>query len=133
MAASKVTPGQQIAMDMAIGKYDDELAVIFESFLLRLDETDRSRKWSLTLSDLNVTQDDLTLGECARLERESGQDWQQMSGPLASAEHARRFLVLLFETRLKLPAVDAIARADAMPVNDVTDAFGAYVGDRPKG
>lgn len=132
-AKTKTSPGQQAAMDMTLGKFDDDLATVYEAFLNRIDATGHGIKWKLDLPDLHITQDDLTLGECVRLERESGMDWQQMSGPLASGEHARRFLVLFFETRLNLSAEDAAARADAMGINDVTNAFGAYIGDRPKG
>ncbi len=129
---TKVTSGEQIAMDLALGRHDADIKTIFEALLTRLSSNDLSVGWKLTLPDLELVQDDLTLDEAVRLEQESGFDWATMPKPLASAEHARRFLVMFFEKRLGLSPDDAAARVATMTALDTLDAFSLQVADVPK-
>lgn len=128
----KVTPTQQVAKDIAMGEHDGGLSDIFAAFLARLKETDQTRKWMLTLDDLEVTQEELTLDECVRLEEETGETWAEMAPPMSSATQAKRILVMFLETRLGLTPLEAAERAGAMTAPEVEQAYSAYVADNPK-
>ena len=112
------------------GHHDAELDSINEAIIKRTQEVDGPDvHWKVTLEDLAITEDDLTLDECVRWEKESGFNWRFLR-PTNSAQIVTTLLTILYQTRKELSEDDAVAKVGAMKAAQVEAAISSVVVER---
>lgn len=114
-AAAAKTPEQRVLDDIKAGRLDGSITSIIEAITDRVREGSVIMRWHVHLDDLDVSEDDLTIDEAYRVERESGGNWSDIN-PLQSAAHARALLVALFQTRKGLPYDEAVFEVGQLTV-----------------
>lgn len=83
--------------------------------------------WKLTVDNMSLTADDMTLAECERVEKATGTDWSHLN-PLESAGHAKAIITTLIA---RTDPAGADARAGAMTLKQLLSAYQLVDDDLP--
>ncbi len=79
--------------------------------------------WVINYPEHVFRETDLTIGECERIEMETGKNWRVLH-PLNSASQAKGILVVLLQSRCGKSLEEARTEVDALKANDFTDMLG---------
>ncbi len=104
------------------GFFDGRLVEIAEAIQQRVSTGEVAVRWRLKMDDLDLREDDLTLGEFFLWERMAGKTWERLK-PLASAADCRALLLVLGQERRSLDYDQAKAWVDAMPAKRLLESF----------
>lgn len=110
----------KLAQEIMLGRHDDDLPDIVKAVGERAVTTRTEVRWRLTLDDLVVDEDNLTLFELERVEAITGKSWLAID-PRRKASHCIAFLQAALESREGLSADDARERLGGLTVKQVAD------------
>lgn len=110
----------KLAQEILIGRHDDDLPDLVKAIGERAVTTRTEVRWRLTLGDLVVDEDNLTLFELERVEKITGQSWLAID-PRRKASHCIAFLQAALEAREGLSADDARGRLKDITAKTVAD------------
>lgn len=118
----KKDTAQDIAQRIAAGDFDGDLMPVLEAIQGRFASQATGLRWQLSLGDLLVTEDDLTLNEAYAIEKAAACNWVEID-PVRSANHCRAVVGVCLESRLNLSHAEVEARLDALTVSELVDAI----------
>ena len=118
---------REFKMAIRTGQLDEELSGLQDLITARLADKDGPDvRWSLTLGDLSVSEDDLTLQECFDWETRANVPWSLLK-PTISAHIAQALLVTVLISRQGMSEDDAVAKVGEFRAQQVMAAIGSYV------
>jgi hypothetical protein len=123
--AAAMTPAQKAEAAIKKGECDNGLDLVLNACLARVTAGAVGMTWRLSLDDLEVAEDDLTLGEADMLERLLDTSWGNVN-PLKSAEHAAALIRVTLHTRLGLSSEEAAERTAGYKVKTVVDSISQH-------
>lgn len=85
--------------EILLGRCDGGLADIHKAILKRIEEGSAILAWRITIGELVVRQDDITLDEAAALEDVTGQQWSALN-PVTSIAAFRAVALVCGQSRL---------------------------------
>lgn len=118
----KVDTFQAFAQEVAAGRHDDRIGDVMKVVTDRMTEASIIMAWRLTVGDLSVRDDELTLRESDLIERATGQNWQALN-PTSSAQDCLAIISVLYHTRLGMTVEDAAAEAGKLTLGEVASAI----------
>lgn len=125
MADPSVEPAK-VNAEILAGRYDGHLVELVEAVQQRFNSSDARKFWRITFDDLEWTEETVTLGEVATVERVLGVTWHDID-PAASAGHLQALIAAhLAEGDAELKFGDAMAKAKTMPMGDLLDVLSHY-------
>ena len=83
-----------------------------------VDENGPSLRWRITIGDAEMSETDMTVGECAQVEAITGRTWHTLT-PGESAEITRAFAVVTL-LRTVPTHKEALEKVSNMTVHDLT-------------
>lgn len=120
----------QIAKDLAMGRYDAEIPAIVEAVALRANQLKTDVRWRITLEDLVVDEENVTLDELVRVEELTKRTWLSVD-PRKSARDCKAFMQAVLESRAGLSAAEAVERLGSMRAPEIMAALAEYVVEPP--
>ncbi len=115
------------------GGYDDHLSDLFTAVLSRVREMDASTSWKITIGDVEVLRDDITLDEWATAEKLAGKSWAHLQVRLVATD-MRAVITALYHHRSELGELsldEAKAKAGALSGSEMFDRIEDVVVQRP--
>jgi hypothetical protein len=120
--AKKVDTFQAFVQEIAAGRHDDRIGDLFKALTDRMQESQVVMAWRLTVGELSVRDDDLTLQESDLIERATGQNWQALN-PTTSAQDCLAIISVLYHTRLGMDTDQATTEAGKLTLGDIASAI----------
>lgn len=115
------------------GGYDDHLSDLFTAVLSRVREMDASTSWKITIGDVEVLRDDITLDEWVTAEKLAGKSWAHLQVRLVATD-MRAVITALYHHRSELGELsldEAKAKAGALSGSEMFDRIEDVVVQRP--
>lgn len=121
--------GLRIAQEIALGRADDQLAAVINAITDRQVDGQSVICWKVSAPDLDleVTEEDFTVGEAEAIERDTGLTWDQV----APARSASVFLAVVKAALVARKGMTADAAAEAvraLPVSAAVAGISFYDG-----
>lgn len=107
------------------GDHDGELVDIVAAVKARINETGTKVCWRITLDDLEITEQSLTLPEAMSVERQTGKRWG-LWHPVNSAAEAGAVIVAVLIERQKMSTDDAFKRLGQYTAEQVISSISDY-------
>ena len=106
---------KRIVAEILAGQHEDAASDILAALLEFSRKNEDRVRWKITwpLHDLVVTEDDLTVEECLRVEKATGVRWHQID-PIDSVNEAAAILSVALSSRRDLPLEDATKQVGAL-------------------
>lgn len=123
--------GEQLALAIKTGAYDPHLLDLADAIAKRFTHSDTAKRWRFDWTSpdgehrIEVTEDDLTVDEAAKIEKITGKSWAELN-PMRSANHARAIGFVMLRDRLGLKQDDAEQVLKQMTVVDAVDSISEY-------
>lgn len=117
-AAPKGVDVDKFLEELVLGRHDGRLEDLFGAFRTRVEQKDGDVRWRLTLDDLVVDEDNLTLLECETAERLSGQSWLTLD-PKMSAHNCVSILIAALMHREGLTGKEARERIGSLTAMEI--------------
>jgi hypothetical protein len=112
--------------EVALGRHDDRLGELMQSVGSQALQTRTMIRWRLTLGDLVVDEDNLTLLEAERCEKLTGQSWHALD-PRRSASTCAAIMQAAIECRDGVSSAEARERLAPVTVKAwADDVFSEY-------
>ncbi len=104
------------------GDYDSRILDLADALTARLGAENGPRtSWRVTIGDQDMTEEDITVGECIQIEKLTGGTWHLLK-PGDSAEITQAFAVVC-ALRSGCTHEEALKRVSAMTVTDLVGAI----------
>jgi hypothetical protein len=113
---------QSFLQQIAAGRHDEHIGELLKAITDRVREASVVMAWRITVGDLTVRDDELTLIEADLIERGTGQTWEALN-PTTSAQDCLAILSVLFHTRKNLDPEAAKAEAGKLTLADIASAI----------
>lgn len=110
----------KIAQEILIGRHDDDLPALVKAIGERAVTTRTEVRWRLTLGDLVVDEENLTLLELERVENLTGKSWLVVD-PRKTAGYCIAMLQAAIESREGLSPDDARKRLTDITAKQIAD------------
>ncbi len=121
---------ERVVQNTKLGVYDGRLQEIMEAIQFRAAGGATAFRWKLTLEDVEVTEDNVTLGELVDIEKELDVSWVSIN-PARSAQQCATILRVCVATRSDLSEDAAKEKVDALTAGDILDLIDQYEVVRP--
>lgn len=133
MADPTVAPSKLTAEILA-GRYDGSLVDLVDAVRERFAASDVRKFWRIRFDGDEWTEETVTLGEIAAVERMLGLTWHQID-PAAAGTHLQALIAAhLAERDDDVKFADALVLAKKMPMGDLLDVLSHYEKpEAPKG
>lgn len=119
-----------IVGNILAGAVDGAHDQVLNAIALRLHAVNGGLRWKIDLPDVQVTQDELTLGEARLVQSLAKKSWLTID-PINDVAMTIAVITALLHTRAGLPLDKAVARVDKMPAVDVAQAIKQYTVSLP--
>jgi hypothetical protein len=113
---------QAFVQELSAGRHDDRVGELLTLITDRVRAASIVMAWRITVGDLSVRDDELTLIEADLIERGTGQTWEALN-PTTSAQDCLAILSVLYHTRKGLPPEEAQAEAGKLTLADIASAI----------
>lgn len=120
----------QLAKDVALGRYDAELPALVQAVGLRAVQLKTEVRWRITVDELVIDEENVTLGELERVEAITGRTWLQVE-PRQRARDCAAFMRAAMEARSGIDAATAADRVRAMTALEVMASLSEYLVEAP--
>lgn len=120
-----MTDVDKFTEELALGRHDDDLPRLVEAIGGRIVAAGGGTRWRISLADVVVDEDNLTLDECEKIEKATGRSWLTLS-PAHSATQARAVLRVALQSRLGLSDAETDDRLSKITVREVAEALSEY-------
>ena len=122
-------PVEKLALDITAGRYDDVLSTVVKAIAERQLAEASVLCWRITLPDLelDITEDDFTVGEAEQVQRETGLTWESVD-PVISANVFRAIVQSALMNRQGLDADEARDKVRALPARAAVESISTYDG-----
>ena len=114
-----------VLVDIKAGNFDGDLTDILKAVNFRMSTGQVATRWKIDLDDLEVTEDDMTVGELEQIEKALGINWSQIQ-PLRSASTAGAMLRVFLQTRGDKSEEEADELVTAMRLDELLKAVERY-------
>lgn len=121
---------KRIVAEILAGQHDDDINDIFQAVIEVARREDNRVRWRIvwTAHDLTITEDDLTVEECLKVEEMTKVPWHRID-PLDTVKEAAAILTVALHARRDLPMDDAVKQVGALGARSVMDMVGKYVAE----
>lgn len=113
---------QSFLQELSAGRHDERIGDLLQVVTDRMKEASVIMAWRITIGDLNVRDDDLTLAESDLIERTTGQNWAALN-PTSSAQDCLAIVSVLYHTRLGMEPDAAKLEAGKLTLGEITGAI----------
>jgi hypothetical protein len=113
---------QSFIQELSAGRHDDRVGELLNLITERVKDASIVMAWRITVDDLSVRDDELTLIEADLIERGTGQTWEALN-PTASAQDCLAILAVLYHTRKGLDPEQAQAEAGKLTLARIAEAI----------
>ena len=107
------------------GTFDGHLVKLIEAVRFRFDHGTTAQRWKLTYEGQVFSEDDLTLGEAATVEKVTGTSWGMLN-PVSSGSECQAIIASCLHHRDGVKLVDAMKTAGQMTAADAVAAISSY-------
>jgi hypothetical protein len=113
---------QSFLQELAAGRHDERIGELLELITERIQKASIVMAWRITVGDISVRDDELTLIEADLIERGTGQTWEALN-PTSSAQDCLAILAVLYHTRKGLEPEEAQAEAGKLTLANIAEAI----------
>ena len=130
-----LTPTEQsewnhVVQQIKLGKYDGCLQDVLEAIQFRAAGGATSFRWRLTWEDLEVTEDNVTLGELVDIEKALDVSWVAIN-PAKSAQQCVAILEAALKHRSELSEAEVAEKVSELTAGEALECLDQYEVVRP--